>query len=90
MVASSPGTPPEDTPVPEGPQIGDTVYLGGKGYLIRLTDKPGGTRMVAGQEKGVQVVILNVTDFEDKKWYLIDAPTGEGWVPEENIVTEEP
>jgi len=74
----------------EGPQIGDTVYLGGTGYLIRLLDKPGGLRMIAGQEKGVEVQIVNITEYENKKWYLVDAPTGEGWVPEENIATEKP
>jgi hypothetical protein len=75
---------------PEGPQIGDVVYLGGTGYLIRLVDKPGGTRMIAGQEKGVEIEILNVTEYEGEKWYLVDAPTGEGWVPAENVLTEAP
>ena len=81
---------PEATQVPEGPQIGDTVYLSGKGYLIRLVDKPGGSRMIAGQEKGVEVQIVNMTQFEDDTWYLVDAPTGEGWVPSENISIEKP
>jgi hypothetical protein len=75
---------------PEGPQIGDTVYLGGTSFLIRLLDKPGGTRMIAGQEKGVEVQIVNITEYENERWYLVDAPTGEGWVPEENITTEKP
>ena len=80
----------EETAEPEGPQIGDVAYLGGTGYLISLVDKPGGTRMIAGQEKGVQVEILNLTEYEGEKWYLIDAPTGEGWVPAETILTEAP
>ena len=85
------GTKEQETPAaPAGPQVGDTAYLGGKGYLIRLVDKPGGTKMIAGQEKGVEIKIVNLTQYEGKMWYLVDAPTGEGWVPEENISTEKP
>lgn len=85
------GAEEQETPqAPEGPQVGDTAYLAGKGYLIRLVDKPGGTRMIAGQEKGVEVQIVQTTQFEDKMWYLVDAPTGEGWVPAESISTEKP
>jgi hypothetical protein len=79
-----------ETAEPEGPQVGDVVYLSGTAFLIRLVDKPGGTRMIAGQEKGVQVEILNLTEVEGEKWYLVDAPTGEGWVPAENVFTEAP
>ena len=54
-------------------------------------DGPRAERLSAPtQEKGVQVEILNVTEYEGEKWYLIDAPTGEGWVPAENILTEAP
>lgn len=74
---------------PEGPQPGDQVYLTGVGFLINLLAEPGGF-IRAGQEKGTEVTILEVVEFEGDTWYLIDAPTGEGWVPSENITTEPP
>jgi len=81
----------QETPqAPEGPQVGDTAYLAGKGYLIRLVDKPGGMKMIAGQEKGVEIKIVNMTEYEGETWYLVDAPTGEGWVPAENVSAEKP
>lgn len=82
-------TPP--TPVAEGGiQVGDVVYLTGKGYLISIVAEPGAMRMIAGQERGVEVTIIDVADVEGETWYRIDAPTGEGWVPAENITTEKP
>ncbi len=74
----------------EGPQVGDTVYLAGKGYLINLYKEPGSTRIIAQQERGVAVEIKDVADHEGEAWYLIDAPTGLGWVKAENISTEKP
>lgn len=67
---------------------GTVAYLVGKVYLISLVDAPGSFRMIAGQERGVEVVVLQSTLYEDEIWYLVDAPTGEGWVPEENLSTE--
>ena len=75
---------------PAGPQVGDMVYLTGTGYLITIVAEPGGTRMVAGQERGVEVTILEIAEQEGETWFKIDAPTGEGWVPAENIATEKP
>jgi hypothetical protein len=80
----------EEAPTPTGPQIGDTVTLVGTGYLITLVAEPGATRMQAVQERGVEVVITNIADYEGETWYMIDAPTGEGWVMAENISTEAP
>jgi hypothetical protein len=77
-------------PTAEGPQIGDTVTLVGTGYLITLVDAPGATRMQAVQERGVEVTILNIGEYEGELWYMIDAPTGEGWVKAENISMEAP
>ncbi len=74
----------------EGPQIGDTVFLTGKAYLINLYKEPGSTRIIAQQERGVAVVIKDITELEGETWYLIDAPTGLGWVKGENITTEKP
>ncbi len=73
----------------EGPQPGDTVYIGGVGYLINLYSEPGGL-IIAGQEKGTEIVILSVERYKDVLWYYVDAPTGEGWIPAENISTEAP
>ena len=80
----------EELPAPTGPQVGDTVTLVGTGYLITLVDAPGATRMQAVQDRGVEVVILDVADHEGESWYMIDAPTGEGWVKAENISAEAP
>jgi len=73
-----------------GPQVGDTVYLVGLGYLINLADQPGSNRIAANQERGVAVVVLAITQFEGEVWYLVDAPTGEGWVRTDNISVETP
>ena len=73
----------------EGFQTGDEVYLTGKGYLINILNEPGG-RLIANQERGVMVTVLGSADYEGEVWYLIDAPTGEGWVEVENLTTEEP
>lgn len=79
-----------ETSAPEGPQAGDTVYLASKAYLIQLVAEPGGTRMIAFQERGTEVIILELAEHEGEIWYKIDAPSGEGWVPAENIATEKP
>lgn len=69
---------------------GTTVYLTGRTYLINIFDAPGSLKMVAGQERGVAVVILDSSLLGDEIWYLIDAPTGQGWVHEENLAIEKP
>jgi len=74
----------------EGFQIGDTVYLTSRSFLVSLMDAPGSRRMIAGQERGVRVEILQATVVDGVLWYFIDAPTGEGWVPEENITDQAP
>ena len=71
-------------------EIGTTVYLTGQGYLINLLDAPGSFRMVGGQERGTEVTIVQSTTIEGEIWYLVSAPTGEGWLPEENVTTEIP
>lgn len=71
-------------------EIGTTVYLTGQGYLINLMDTPGSLRMIAGQERDTEVIISEATTYEGEIWYLVSAPTGEGWVPEENVTTEKP
>ena len=73
-----------------GPQAGDTVYLVSNGFLVNLLAEPGG-RVQAVQERGVQVTIIQVFQTEEGEiWYQIDAPTGEGWIPAENISVEAP
>jgi len=71
-------------------EAGTVVYLTGRGYLINIVDSPGSFHMIAGQERGVEVTILDSSLYKDEIWYLILAPTGQGWVPEENVTTEEP
>ena len=71
-------------------QAGDEVYLAGKSFLVSLMGEAGGNRMIAGQERGTLVIIIETADVEGVTWYLIDAPTGQGWVPEENLTTEAP
>ncbi len=73
----------------EGLQPGAEVYLTGKGFLINILEEPGG-RLVANQERGVLVTIVDVTEHEGENWYYISAPTGEGWVLEENLTEEQP
>jgi len=72
-----------------GPQPGDKVYLTAQGFLVNLFREPGGF-ILAGQEKGAEVTIVEVTEHEGETWYLVDAPTGQGWVPAESITTEAP
>lgn len=75
---------------PSGPGAGDTVYLISNGFLVNLLKEPNG-QIQAVQERGVEVIIEDVfvTD-DDETWYLISAPTGEGWVSIENISEEAP
>jgi len=79
------------TSAAEGLQPGTVVYLTNKSFLVSIMSEPGGNRMIAGQERGAEVKILQSTTVEDGTiWYLIEAPTGQGWVPEDNITTEAP
>lgn len=85
----------EDGEEQEGEQAGaqfqpdDTAYLTGVGFLINILDQPGG-RIVAGQERGAAVTILDSAAQDGVVWYLISAPGGQGWVSEENLTAEAP
>lgn len=68
---------------------GDEVYLTAVGFLTNIYDQPGG-RLVANQQRGAQVTVLTVREVDGVRWYQIEAPTGQGWVPQENITTEPP
>lgn len=84
---------PTDVPTTEpqeGYGIGDFVYLTNRSFLVSLMSEPGGKKMIAGQERGAQVEILQATSVEGVLWYYINAPTGKGWVPETNLTTEAP
>lgn len=70
--------------------VGDEAFLIGRAFLINLYDGPGSTRFIAGQERGVRVTILEVDDVNGVAWYRVQAPTGEGWVAEENLSAEPP
>ncbi len=69
---------------------GSVAYLTGKSYLINLYQEPDGKRIIAQQERGVQVEIQDVHQADGETWYLVDAPTGLGWVRGENITAEKP
>lgn len=70
--------------------LGQDVYLVGKGYLINIVDEPGGLTIVTNQQRGEKVSVLKKVVEDGKVWYLIDAPAGEGWVPEDNLSLEKP
>lgn len=69
---------------------GDQAYLTGVQFLISLMRAPGANDIIAGQERGVQVEVLEARRVGEDVWYRIDAPTGEGWVPESNLTAEKP
>jgi len=70
-------------------KAGDTVFLIGKRYIVDMYKSPGGF-IGAGQERGVEVTVVATALHDDALWYLIEAPTGQGWVPEDNIALEAP
>lgn len=69
---------------------GETVYLTGTGFLINIYELPGSNRFVANQERGVAVIVRGTTFYEGNLWYMVQAPTGTGWVRAENLTAEEP
>jgi len=70
---------------------GDSAYLVGTGFLINLMKEPGGIRMIAGQERGAEVSVIESAPIDDgTMWYLIEGSTGQGWVAEENLSDEAP
>jgi hypothetical protein len=73
----------------EGPQEGDTVVLTGVSYLVAFYDAPGSNKIITNQERGVEAVVLQVVLLEGEKWYFIDAPAGEGWLPEKSVMLPE-
>lgn len=79
----------EEAIVIEGPQAGDAAYLAGRSFLVNILDAPGG-KIVAGQERGMAITIIDVIQVDGAVWYNIDAPTGQGWVPAENVTVEAP
>lgn len=73
-----------------GPAVGDNVYLISNSFLVNLLKAPNG-QIQAVQERGVAVTIEEVFETDGGElWYLIDAPTGEGWVSSTNISVEAP
>lgn len=72
-----------------GPAPGDTVYLAGTGFIINLLKEPNGL-INAGQERGAQVVIVEVYEQDGELWYRVRAPGGEGWVSADHISVEAP
>ena len=79
---------PAESSVTEGPQPGETVYMVGTAFLLNVYNEPDGNRIVANQQRGAEVTILEVERVDDELWYRIKGPGGEGWAPSENISTE--
>lgn len=76
---------------PSGISAGDTVYLTGRSFLVNLYDQPAANaRIIAGQERGAAVTVLQTATDNGTTWYEVDAPTGQGWVPEDNLTIEAP
>ena len=71
-----------------GVEVGDSVILTGKGFLVNLLDQPGG-RIAGGQARDSEVVITNIATVEGITWYEIDANNTVGWVKEANIIVPE-
>jgi hypothetical protein len=69
----------------EGLEVGSQARIAGTGFLIMLRDAAGSIRQIAGQERGVIVTILEIRDVGGETWYFVDAPTGDGWLPAENL-----
>lgn len=67
-------------------QPGTTVYTASKGYLTNLMDAAGSIHMIAGQERGVAVTVLESAVVEGVNWYLVDTPTGQGWADRKSVV----
>ena len=80
-------TAPSEEEVVEEPAFaaGDMALLQGVGFMISLYDDAGSSKIIAQQERGVEVEILDSTTVGAEIWYQIDAPTGVGWVPESFI-----
>jgi hypothetical protein len=75
-----------------GPEFveGDTVYLTGTAFLINIYELPGSNRFVANQERGVAVIVRGFTFYEGDLWYMVEAPTGTGWVEAQFLTGEAP
>jgi hypothetical protein len=71
-------------------QPGTTVYTNAKGFLTNLFDGPGSMHIIAGEGRGVAITVLESADVDGVNWYLVDTPTGQGWVAEENLSLEKP
>lgn len=81
--------PEEEATLIEGPQAGDAAYLTGRSFLVNILDAPSG-KIAAGQERGMAITIIEVIQIDGEVWYHINAPTGQGWVPAENVTDEAP
>jgi hypothetical protein len=68
---------------------GDTAVLQGVSFMINLYDGAGSRLLIAQQERGVQVEVLEIGTVGAETWYKISAPTGDGWVPASNLAPVE-
>ncbi len=79
-----------EAPVAGALEPGTEAYLTARGFLVNLFEGPGSNRIIAGQERGAMVTILTAETVDGTIWYEVVAPTGQGWLPEENVTTEAP
>lgn len=70
--------------------VGDTaVIIGGRfGALVPLFGNPGDAFFSSQVLNGTVVTVLGIQQLGDVIWYRVEGMTGEGWLIEENLVTE--
>lgn len=65
--------------------IGDQATLTGRSVIVNVLNEPGG-RIVAGQERGATITVLNIVEDENgDRWYQIEGSSATGWVGADNI-----
>jgi hypothetical protein len=72
-----------------GPQAGDTINVTGTAFLVNIMESPSSGRIVGGLSRNSPAVVLEVARFEGTLWYHVDSDAGQGWLPEQNIVTDD-
>jgi len=83
------GADPTNTSGQGGLRVGDEFTITGTRFLVNLLDSPSAVgKIVGGVARGEGVVVVQVTQVEDKFWYLVSTSAGDGWVSEDNVLDE--
>jgi len=69
---------------------GNTAFLSGEGATVKLLVAPGNNLGSSEVAAGLEVTILQSTDFQGEAWYKVRTPEGEGWVQPVNLSAEAP